>query len=233
MLILFWSIIGLMILIALSSFGYFIKAGRTSASLSFFLGLIFIPVFSLLIYFSLGASHKLQQWFYVQQDQAFFEQIVTELNEPEPPIPSILAKIKSRLEMYPDSVLGWYFTGQLLFNLQAFDASVMAYERAYQLEPDEPSILSEYIQALFMESSGKITPRLNTLLDRLLAIDPNNDTVLTLLAMNAFKNKNYQQAINYWEKLLEIYPSDSPSREMILGSIERAAILLNDGEVSK
>lgn len=233
MLILFWSLIGLMLLIALSSFGYVIRSSRASLSLSFVLGLFFIPVFSLLIYFSLGSSHKLQQWFYVQQDQLFFEQIVAELNEPEPPIATILKKIKSRLEIYPDSVLGWYFTGQLLFNLQAFDASVIAYERAYQLEPEESSILSEYIQALFMESSGTITPKLNTLLDKLLALDPNNDTVLTLLAMNAFKNKNYQQAINYWERLLEVYPSDSPSREMILVSIEKAAVLLEDNRLLK
>ncbi|RBH37267.1 c-type cytochrome biogenesis protein CcmI, partial [Pseudomonas sp. MWU13-2860] len=60
------------------------------------------------------------------------------------------------------------------------------------------------------------------LTDEALKADPKEVTSLGLLGIAAFEGERYQQAIDYWNRLLAQLPADDNSRAALQGGIERA-----------
>ena len=53
---------------------------------------------------------------------------------------------------------------------------------------------------------------------------------LNLLGVNAYVQKDYRQAIKYWEKLLPIFPAGSPAKKALLKGLGEANAKLVNGE---
>lgn len=131
--ILFWFIICIMLILTVC---LVIIPIETYKEKKIYLAIpIFISVVPL--YFLLGSPQALQQWLVMQEDQKFYNNIIFDLNSKNINVAASLAQIKARLKENPDSILGWYFVGELLFKLEEYDAAAVAYDRAYRLDPNE------------------------------------------------------------------------------------------------
>jgi cytochrome c-type biogenesis protein CcmH/NrfG len=58
-------------------------------------------------------------------------------------------------------------------------------------------------------------------------LQPDNEAARNLLAIYAYQQKDYQIAINYWEKLLPHYPVNSTDGQIISQAIANAQKLIN------
>jgi cytochrome c-type biogenesis protein CcmH len=101
------------------------------------------------------------------------------------------------------------------------DAAKM-FERAANLAGRQPELLGQWAQAQYFADGKKWSDKLQALTDEALKADPKEVTSLGLLGIAAFEGERYQQAIDYWNRLLAQLPEDDKSREALQGGINRA-----------
>ncbi len=135
--IIFWSIIILMTLLAVGIFFFplrhwiLLKPGRAvaiSLGTTFSLGLMAGG-----LYWKLGASQPLTDYLLAEKKQA---QIVAELARLGS-VENIIAQLKQRVEQHPDS-RGWYLLGRLYLQTQQFELAAQAFEKAKSLLTPSP-----------------------------------------------------------------------------------------------
>lgn len=109
----------------------------------------------------------------------------------------------------------WYFLAQNLVNLTQFPQASMALERASEFieEPqDRVVILSQYAFLEYMLAEQELTEKVQDIIDQTQRIDPNQLLILQILGMDAEKRADYQSAITYWRRMLQLTPAGSEAR---------------------
>ena len=103
-----------------------------------------------------------------------------------------------------------------------FGEAAGAYAKLTELTPNDADLWAEYAFAVAMASGRKLDGKPMELIDHALKIDPNNARALGLAANAAFEAKNYQKAIDYWQRLLKQVPADSEIAKTIQERIDEA-----------
>lgn len=225
--LLFWLIIFVMVMFALASI--LVPFCRTSLqptnsmlskNLRFgtivFL-LLILPTLAIVFYFWWGSSSSLSALYTAQKQAIAAQKFRNAMGTPQ----QVIEVLKKHLDQDPYSAEGWYLLGRLYLSQQQFDKAVAAFASANDLQPNKPTILFQYAQALyFKQQSLKGKP--TELLLEVLRLDPKNDLAINLLAVAAFQIGNFQQAIDYWERLLPKYAPQSPDGQALLQAIAKA-----------
>lgn len=94
--------------------------------------LILIPMISITLYYQLGNSQALTQYWALQNDTARFKQQIMKTKDPK----QLAVLLKTYLEKHPDNPKGWYLLGHLYTKLQKYDEARSAFTKAYRLEQD-------------------------------------------------------------------------------------------------
>ncbi len=97
------------------------------------------------------------------------------------------------------------------------------FERAANLAGRQPELLGQWAQAQYFADGKKWSAKIQALTDEALKADPKEVTSLGLLGIAAFEGERYQEAIDYWNRLLAQLPPDDSSRAALQGGIKRAA----------
>jgi len=113
--------------------------------------------------------------------------------------------------------------------LGKYDEASKAYEKALALKPRDADLLANLAFALAMANGQKFDGRPMELLKQALQIEPDNANVLGLAGGAAFAQKNYKQAIEYWEKLLKQVPPDSEIGRAVTEKLQDAKRLAAEG----
>ncbi|MEB0043043.1 MULTISPECIES: c-type cytochrome biogenesis protein CcmI [unclassified Pseudomonas] len=190
------------------------RSARLGKSLPL-LAAVLVPVLGLALYLHFGASDKV------------------ELSREFAQAPTSLAEMTTRLERavkaQPDSAEGLYFLARsYMAQDRPADAAVL-FERSVGLAGRQPELLGQWAQALYFAGDKKFSPQVQALTTEALKADPNEVTSLGLLGIAAFEGERYQQAMDYWKRLLAVLPADDPSRSALEGGIARAAEKLGSG----
>jgi cytochrome c-type biogenesis protein CcmH len=109
---------------------------------------------------------------------------------------------------------------------QQYGLASDAFAKAHALESDKIAISSQYANALFFANNQSMTKKISELINAILVKDPTDDTALNLLAVDAFHQKKYSIAIQYWEKILTKYDPNSPEGQALLSAIAKAQKLV-------
>jgi cytochrome c-type biogenesis protein CcmH len=220
MIIIFYILLGVMVLLALASIVIpLIKKQAWKSTLAI---IILLPAFAVFLYIYQGSGKQWLAYQHTQQQLAQVQQFRSQLGTPQ----QVIDKLKQRLQQDPNSAQGWYLLGRIYFDQQRFTEAVDTFSKAYALQPKQPEVLFYYAESLSLTQhtlSGKPT----TLLQQLLKLQPDNDAAMNLLAVAAFNEKRYQEAINYWEKMLPHYAPDSEDGKALLTAIAKAQTALN------
>lgn len=136
-----------------------------------------------------------------------------------------VAALAKRLEQNPGDANGWAMLGRSYVSLEKYDDASKAYAKAAELKKDDADILTEYAFALAMTNGRKLEGRPAELIKQALSIAPENPKVLQLAGTAEFEAKNYQQAIVYWQKLLEMSSGNPDLEQSISKRIEQAKSL--------
>jgi cytochrome c-type biogenesis protein CcmH len=136
-----------------------------------------------------------------------------------------VAALAKRLEQNPGDADGWAMLGRSYVSLDRYGEASNAYAKAAELKKDDPDILTEYAFALAMINGRKLQGRPAELIKQALRIAPENPKVLQLAGSAEFEEKNYKQAIVYWQKLLEMTSGNLELAQSISKRIDQAKAL--------
>lgn len=223
--ILFWILIISMTVVAMSLVLFPVFNGSYSSLTQRNITLVILgcglPILAIICYLQWGNSHGLKLALNAKQQALAVQKLRTQLQTPD----QVIQALQKRLKQEPNNAKGWFLLGRVYVSLQAFKEASEAFAQAEKLDPNNPEVLFQYAQALYFyhhSLQGKATE----LLIKLLKSNPNNDLAINLLAIAAYEAGHYQEAINYWEKLLPNYATDSPDGQALLTAIAKAQTAL-------
>ena len=172
--------------------------GKSNHKLSFvvFFLLIAIPT---AYYFSLDRFSRVQQG-----EQSMIEQHNqnVEMND-EHKNENVIEKIQNKLRTDPNNEETWLQLGEAYVQNNEFDSALVAYSNAEKISGSKPNILGLAATALYYQAGQQVTPKVEQLLNEALAKDKNEVSSLSLLVTIALENRQYQQASEYLQQLLD------------------------------
>ncbi len=132
-----------------------------------------------------------------------------------PQIEAMVEQLAARMKSHPDDPKGWTLLGRSYAVLGRFRESADAYRQAAALAPSDAAILAEWADSLAMASGQTLEGEPSRLIDRALAIDPNNPKALALAGSAAAERRDYAAAIADWGKLRsQLQPGSDPEKEV-------------------
>lgn len=135
---------------------------------------------------------------------------------------AFMAELEERLERRPDNLQYWFILAQNAQALGDFERAIEAYEEILARDPESPRVMAELAQALFLHNDNRMSSRISSLAHSALALDEEEPTALGLAGINAFGQGNFQSAINYWQRAVEVLGPRSASSQALQGGIDRA-----------
>jgi cytochrome c-type biogenesis protein CcmH len=133
-----------------------------------------------------------------------------------------VAELAKRLQSNPSDVQGWTMLARSYAAMEKYGEAAGAYARLAELTPNDADLWAEYAFAVAMASGRKLDGKPMELIDHALKIDPNNARALGLAANAAYEAKNYQKAIDYWQRLMKQVPAGSDIATTIQERIDEA-----------
>ena len=139
-------------------------------------------------------------------------------------IEASVAALAKRLEQNPNDVDGWRMLANSYTSMERYADAAKAFEKAAVVRPNDADLLADYAFALAMTNDRSLQGRPRELLERALQLDPENPKALQLAGGAAYEAKNYQQAIEYWERLAAKTPPESELGQLLAQRIADAKI---------
>ncbi len=126
----------------------------------------------------------------------------------------------------------WLFLqAQLYMQLGVYQAAADSYARVAEQQPGSVEVLARQAQAQYLAGGRKIDSRVNQLIERVLAINPHQPTVLGMQGMDAFERADYTAAISAWEQAIRGMPQGSQSAQVLQQGIRQARAALGESGV--
>ena len=173
------------------------------------LAAILVPVLGLGLYLHFGASDKVE--------------LTREFAQAPQSMEEMTRRLERAVAAQPDSAEGLYFLGRTYMAQDRPGDAAKIFERTVALAGRQPELLGQWAQAQYFADGKKWSDKVQALTDEALKADPKEVTSLGLLGIAAFEGERYQDAIDYWNRLLAQLPPDDKSRVALQGGITRAA----------
>lgn len=165
---------------------------------------LFIIAFSIALYIKQGtltaliaapsAEHAMQQDKMSEEQRAQVQQ---------EQILDYIQKLQKHLEANEDDAEAWYNLGQTLVSAGEFDMSIAAYKQVIRIEGEQADLLGAIAQAHYYRKNQKIDGQVQSYIDRALALDINDPSTNILLGMHNFISKEYEKAIEHWQRVID------------------------------
>ncbi len=174
--------------------------------------LLLVPAVSVPLYLNLGDSLALEK--------AQLQQNATEIHDK---IPGLIA----HLQQNPSDLQGWLMLGKSYVFLQDYPKAAQVFAKLYQLQPDNLEVILNYADNLAMSRDGQLAGEPAALIEKALTLEPNNNEALWLAGMAKMEVGDYQQALNYWQKLANQLPADAEGLGQVQAMIAEASAQAN------
>ena len=179
----------------------------------------------------------LATYWYVGEPQAFDASYVAsmspearaEQNQQAPSIDELLPRLQAHLETNPADVQGWQLLTTTLLRLQRFDEAAVAGEKALKLAPDDINVLMLAADAKAMSANGELRGEPLALIDKALAVNPNDIRANWMRGLAANQIGDAATAIRYWEPLLPRLREDPGARQQLQSMLADARSRLAGG----
>ncbi len=134
-------------------------------------------------------------------------------------------KLAQRLKTNPNDVDGWVMLARSYNSMSRFGEATGAYAKATELKPTDADLWAEYAFATAMTNDQKIDGKAMELINQALKVDPDNAKALQLAGTAAFDNKDFNKAIEIWQRVLSRVPPESDVAQAITERINEAKAL--------
>jgi len=140
-----------------------------------------------------------------------------------------VAALAKRLQSNPNDAQGWTMLARSYSSMEKYPEAAGAYAKATELTPNDADLWADYAYASAMASGRSLEGKPMEFVERALKLDPDNARALGLAANAAFEAKQYQKAIDYWERLRKRVPPDSDVAQAIDSRIKEAKAQMSSG----
>lgn len=147
---------------------------------------------SVMLYDQVGGRLGLESWYAQQQLIA----------EGEKDFGSLLRKLEETVKANPDDVQGHSLLARVYLDLGELEKGAKAISEIVRIEGASAMLLAQQAQALYFADGGRLTERVQKLIDQALEIDSKDPATLSLLGMAAYQQQNWEDARLYWEAAL-------------------------------
>ncbi len=197
------------------------QARTTPGTKSLMFGaVVAVPLLVFAIYQQLGG---LADW---QLSQAIEQVYQQEAQPDQKSVQTLLQLLEQRLLDLPDHNDYRFLLARMQFDQGEFASAADNFGLISRRYPEDAELLAHYTRARYRAADGVMTPQIQVLFDRVLSIDPQQKTLLSILGMHYFQNGDYRKAIDSWEKLLSNFEQNAPAVEMVRRSIKEARLRL-------
>jgi len=121
---------------------------------------------------------------------------------PPAALADLVKRLRSRVAAHPEDAESLYLLGHALLRQNDAAGAVTAFEQLTAVAGDDTGALVALAQARFVAADGHITDANRQLIQRILAAEPQESTVLEMLALEAFHNGDYATAARDLENAL-------------------------------
>lgn len=147
-------------------------------------------------------------------------------------IMKLIQQVEARTRANPDDGQAWTLLAKTYATVGLWPEALRAYEQAYRLQPDVPSVMTGYAEALAINNNRRLEGKPLELVMQALALDPHDLKGLELASIAAFQSAQYAKAADYLKQLYKALPPDSPYAQVVLEAQQAAERLLQKGETS-
>lgn len=183
------------------------KNQLTASPITLALLIVLVPLFTILMYLELGKPQVLEM---AEQSEATAPSPHASMDDQAAPsIDVLLARLEEKLQANPGDAQGWYMLGRSYMSLGRYPEAVTALDRAYNLAGDQPTVMLGLADALAMSQGGKISGKAFELIQKALALSPNDPTALWLAGLGYQEQGDFERAVGYWRQL-EPMMADNP-----------------------
>lgn len=219
-----WWLLSILLVLTLLASLLLIYPLRRSLRLSGF----FVPVIFLMAgtgYYFWGSFSQWQQFLHQSESRALAQQMLKSVKSPQ----ELIDKLKAKLDDTPKSAKGWYLLGRLYTSQNDPKNAASAFAKAYQFNPDDEQYAVNYAHSLWLVNGQQFNPEILALFHSLLQKNPEQPDALAMLAMDAFLSHSYNDAIDYWQRLLKLAPEQSEEAVSLRKAIAKAQERINLG----
>lgn len=160
-----------------------------------------------------------------QTEQARAEQakvLMQQLKTPQ----ALIQRLKETIRHSPHPANGWYLLGRVYASQGEWTTAMRAFARAIALKPMVVRYQINYIDAEWNARNRQFTSKIHQDLEKILQLFPDQPDALVMLATEAYQNKQYLKAIQYWQKLLTLTPPNSEAALALRRAIAQAEQML-------
>ncbi|ODS23294.1 c-type cytochrome biogenesis protein CcmI [Candidatus Endobugula sertula] len=131
----------------------------------------------------------------------------------------LVTKITTYLENEPNELQMRLLLARTLMSLGNFSLAIEQFELILEQQPNVGQIMAEMAQAFFLQANNRVVPIVQSLVDRTLQLEPNNTVALGLAGIASFQFNQYQQAIHFWQKAINLQGINTPNSKALQSSL--------------
>jgi len=135
---------------------------------------------------------------------------------------SMVQALADKLKENPNDATGWTMLARSYVVFQRLPEAAQAYDRAYQLNRQDPNLMADYADVLAMVNGRSLDGRPEQLVKEALKLDPKHQKSLSLAGTAAFNRGDFLAAADWWKKLLATVPPGSQPAATVQANIDQA-----------
>lgn len=150
-------------------------------------------------------------------------------------INGMIVRLEKKMVQEPDNTEGWVMLARAYKVMGRWDDAERAFTRAAPVVEKNATLLTEFADVL-LQKTDSFAGRPHELIAQALRLESDNGKALLLAGAEAFAEKNYAAAADYWERLLKQIDPASDEADMVASGIARAremdGLKVGDGDTA-
>lgn len=178
---------------------------------------------ALALYYSQGAHKQLEETAQLHQKLGglSLKALVEQAENKDITLQQLLTELRLRSEAEPNNFELWRQLGNIFLRFGEMARADQAFVRAIAIKPESASRL-EFARYYMEQGSPQAYELAERHINLVLMHQPDHEGALLLQGINHFKQKEFQQAINHWQHLLQSREEGSESATLIQQQIDLA-----------
>ncbi len=130
---------------------------------------------------------------------------------------ALIVSLGESVQENDDQPWTWYFLAENFANIGMFNEAEIGYLRSADLleeTPEKALVLGRFAMAMYINADLQFTPEILDVIEQARDINPNEISILQLLASDAAENQNYDAAIEYWRLLIQANPNSEQAQQL-------------------
>lgn len=185
----------------------------------FFSKNILVPVVMVLM-IPVLAFGLYNQWGYLDDVEMMplYERTISNFENPEE-AQALIVALGQEVQANENQPWAWYFLAENFANIGMFNEAEISYARSADLLEgtfEKAVVLGRVAMTKYINAELQFTPEVQRVVNEAREINPNEVTILQLLASNASANENFAEAIGYWRLLIQANPNSEQAESLRL-----------------